>query len=110
VVNVISKESSNYFFPELLFRYVLMLGSKSELLVHFSVDLRGGEAQKQLEAQLFAWQRNKEGDNINLLGEPTKVEILLRVQTVERERVMSENLRKLLDEYGGEEYLLARPF
>lgn len=57
------------------------------------------------KAQLFAWEAKRRGIDVHALAEPTKLELLRREYEKKKEEVKSTVNEKVLEKYGGEEYL-----
>uniref|UniRef100_A0A914YKQ6 Pre-mRNA-splicing factor SLU7 n=1 Tax=Panagrolaimus superbus TaxID=310955 RepID=A0A914YKQ6_9BILA len=64
-----------------------------------------GEVVQSHEAQLFAWQARSKGIDVHATAEPTKLEILQKKFNEQRETLKDDNMKKLLESYGGEEHL-----
>lgn len=95
---------------------MLMLDSKSEPHIHFSVDYAGenfvrfsGDTQKHSVAQLFAWEAYEKGVDVHLLAEPTKLEMLQKEYDKKKDQFKSQVQESILQRYGGEEHLHAPP-
>ncbi|VDN56901.1 unnamed protein product [Dracunculus medinensis] len=66
-----------------------------------------GEVVQANEAQVFAWQARCKGIDVHALAEPTKLEALKKEFEGQKSQAEEEHKRKLLEKYGGEEYLKA---
>ncbi|VDM42511.1 unnamed protein product [Toxocara canis] len=68
-----------------------------------------GEVVQANEAQVFAWQARCKGIDVHALAEPTKLEAMKREFEQQKVKAKDEHKEKLLEKYGGEEYLNAPP-
>ncbi|VDD95972.1 unnamed protein product [Enterobius vermicularis] len=68
-----------------------------------------GEVVQANEAQVFAWQARCKGIDVHALAEPTKLEAMKREYEKQKIGSKKEHKEKLLEKYGGEEYLDAPP-
>ena len=73
---------------------------KGENFVRFT-----GDTLKHSEAQLFAWEVHEKGVDVNLLAEPTKLEMLQKDFKKKKEVFKSEVKKTIFDQYGGDEHL-----
>jgi pre-mRNA-processing factor SLU7 len=95
---------------------VLLLVSKSESLVHFSIDYAGdnfvrrsGDAQKHSMAQVFAYEAHETGVDGTLLAEPTKMEILQKEHEKKSKHIQRQLQKSIVQRYGGDEHVHALP-
>ncbi|MFH4983453.1 hypothetical protein AB6A40_010162 [Gnathostoma spinigerum] len=68
-----------------------------------------GEVVEANEAQVFAWQARCKGIDVHALAEPTKLEAMKKEFSTQKLRAKDEQKEKLLEKYGGEEYLDVPP-
>ncbi|KAM3727273.1 Pre-mRNA-splicing factor [Dirofilaria immitis] len=68
-----------------------------------------GEVVQANEAQVFAWQARCKGIDVHALAEPTKLEAMKKEFEQQKSSAKEEHKSKLLEKYGGEEYLHAPP-
>lgn len=68
-----------------------------------------GDTQKHASAQLFAWEAYEKGVDVHLLAEPTKLELLKKEYEEKKEQFKNQVHTKVLQKYGGEEYLQVPP-
>ena len=60
------------------------------------------------KANIFAWEAKRRGIDVHALAEPTKLELLRREYEQKKKEVKSAVNEKVLEKYGGEEYLNVR--
>ncbi|ETI33001.1 hypothetical protein F441_20174 [Phytophthora nicotianae CJ01A1] len=68
-----------------------------------------GDAQKLASAQLFAWEAYSKGTDIHPIANPSQAEFLKKQYEERKAALEKEKSRKILDKYGGQEYLEAPP-
>ncbi|KAL9871460.1 pre-mRNA-splicing factor Slu7-like isoform 2-T2 [Glossina fuscipes fuscipes] len=73
----------------------------SENFVRFT-----GDTTKHAGAQLFAWEAHGKGVDVDLLAEPTKLELLQKEYEKKKEQFKPSTKEHIVEKYGGEEHLL----
>uniref|UniRef100_A0A914ZRY8 Pre-mRNA-splicing factor SLU7 n=1 Tax=Parascaris univalens TaxID=6257 RepID=A0A914ZRY8_PARUN len=68
-----------------------------------------GEVVQANEAQVFAWQARCKGIDVHALAEPTKLEAMRKEFEEQKMKSKDVHKEKLIEKYGGEEYLNAPP-
>lgn len=66
-----------------------------------------GDAQKMAERQMFAWEAQEKGTDVNLQADPTKLELLNKEFNRKTDEYQGNKQKSILEKYGGEEYLKA---
>jgi pre-mRNA-processing factor SLU7 len=68
-----------------------------------------GDTVTHAQSQLFAWEAGRKGLDVHALAEPTKLEVLKKEYLAKKDDFKDEVKSKILDKYGGQEYLEAPP-
>lgn len=68
-----------------------------------------GDAPAMAQLQLFAWNAQEKGTDVNLQADPTHTELLNRDFKKRKETLESTQADSILEKYGGEEYLKPPP-
>lgn len=68
-----------------------------------------GDTVTHAQSQLFAWEAGRKGLDVHALAEPTKLEVLKKEYSAKKDDFKEEVKSKILDKYGGQEYLEAPP-
>eukprot|EP00042_Codosiga_hollandica_P053058 m.684956 g.684956 ORF g.684956 m.684956 type:complete len:208 (-) comp58616_c0_seq1:185-808(-) len=69
----------------------------------------GGEVPKFAEEQLFAWEAHARGNDVNVLTDPTKLELMHKEFKVKKEEFKATVRDSVLEKYGGAEHLDGPP-
>lgn len=68
-----------------------------------------GDTQQHANTQLFAWEAHKQGVDVHLLAEPTKLELLKQEYDKKRDELKNKARDTVISQYGGEEHLDTPP-
>ncbi len=68
-----------------------------------------GDTVSHAQSQMFAWEAGHKGLDVHALAEPTKLEVLKKEYSAKKDDFKGEVKNKILDKYGGAEYLEAPP-
>ena len=68
-----------------------------------------GDTVEFAKTQMFAWEAGRKGTDLNLLAEPTAVELHRKQVVKKKEAIEQSEKQAVLEKYGGEEYILKAP-
>eukprot|EP00053_Salpingoeca_punica_P020562 m.211894 g.211894 ORF g.211894 m.211894 type:complete len:582 (-) comp19096_c0_seq1:227-1972(-) len=68
-----------------------------------------GQVADVAQKQLFAWEATERGVDLNMMADPTKVELMHKEYSQKKEKFTEQQKQSILEKYGGAEHLAAPP-